>query len=668
MGHGDFVAGNMKRAVFRRIPAPTPGLELPVLPGRTDRLLSLLAQTDAYVSEADSNPQTIYVSPNVVDIMGFTPEEVIDGECLKIHPDDEKTLIEGAVALAKHGRPLRCVIRVMHKRGDWRWLEITSLASYSSGGRGYQSISLNRDITELVNAQRDLRESEERYRVLSEMSRDMITESSLDGGTLYVSPRASAVLGYTDREMRSMPPYALVHPDDIERLQQIAAHSAETGIETSFDAYRVRAKDGRFLWFETSGFRYQRSDGEVRILAVTHNITDELREQAERRELEEQMLSTQKLESLGVLAGGIAHDFNNLLTPIMGEASLGLEEIPIDSPLRGRLLKIRRAAERAASLTQQMLSYAGQGPLQLELLDLSQLVEEMGQLFESVVSGETVLKFELGSELPPVEADAAQVSQVVINLISNAREALADGEGQITVRTGAVDLSEAPSRAVFAEELVRGRHVFVEVADSGCGMDPGTVAKIFDPFFTTKFTGRGLGLAAVAGIVRGHRGAVEIHSEPGAGTVFRVLFPASDGALAESARNIGQTTTWRASDRVLVIDDDQGVRDLVFEILSRVGLHVVTAANGREGVEIFRDSADDICLVLLDRTMPTMSGFEAFQNIRKIRPQAQVVLLSGYSEERVAAELAGLGLAGFLQKPFLPETLIDLVREVIEGH
>jgi two-component system cell cycle sensor histidine kinase/response regulator CckA len=638
-----------------------------VLPERTDRLLTLLAETDAYVSEANSIPRVIYVSPNVVDIMGFTPEEIVDGGSIRVHPDDNKTLVDGAVALAKHGQSFGCVIRIMHKRGDWRWLEVTSLASYSSEDGGYRSISLNRDVTELVNAQRNLGESEERYRVLSEMSRDMITESSLEGEITYISPAVSGVLGYSERELLSIPSNNLIHPDDLERLQEIAEHSIANGVEARFESYRVLAKDGRTLWFETSALMYQRGDGEARILAVTHNITDELKEQRERRDLEEHMVSTQKLESLGVMAGGIAHDFNNLLTPIMGEASLGLEETAVDSPLYRRLSKIRRAAERAASLTKQMLSYAGKGPLQLELLDLSHLVDEMGRLFESAVSGRTVLEFDLAPGLPAVEADASQVSQVVMNLIGNASEALSDGEGKITVRTGFVDLEEPPAKAVFAEELVCGRHVFVEVSDTGCGMDPGTGAKIFDPFFTTKFTGRGLGLAAVAGIVRGHRGAVEILSDSGVGTVFRVLFPASTGVTVEPARKDGRAPSFWANDMVLVIDDDAGVRDLACDILSRVGLEVMTAANGRQGVEMFADHADEISLVLLDRTMPIMSGFEAFHAIRKIRPSARVVLVSGYSEERAAAELAGLGLAGFLQKPFAPETLIDLIRNVIDG-
>jgi PAS domain S-box-containing protein len=656
-----------KEKAADQIAAPSPGLDLPVLAERIDRLLSLVDQTKGFVTEADIDARTIFSSPGCMEVLGFTPEEVIAGDCIEIQPDDEAILFERAAELTKTGKAFTCVIRTKHKRGDWRWLEIRSESSYRSAEGGYRSMTLTRDITELVNVQRDLIESEERYRVVSEMSRDLITETTSDGQTRFISQDHSMGLGYTQRELLEIPPYSLIHEDDRERIKEMSERSAATGEVAHFEPYRIRSKSGRYLWFKSWGLSYQRSDGEQRLLSISHDITDELREQAERRDLEEQMVSTQKLESLGVMAGGIAHDFNNLLTPILGEASLGLDEVPLDSSLRKRLLKIRRAAERAAALTNQMLSYAGNGPLQLERIDLTHLVEEMGRLFESAVSGGTVLEFDLAQGLPAMEADSAQVSQVVINLISNASESLSDGDGKITVRTGKVNLSKAPTRAIFAEKLVQGEHVYLEVADTGCGMDQETTAKIFDPFFTTKFTGRGLGLAAVAGIVRGHCGAVEIHSEPGVGTSFRVLFPATEGVAIAPRLTSERPTTWRSSDMVLVVDDDQGVRELAFDILSRVGLHVVTAVDGREGVEAFARNPDDIRLVLLDRTMPTMGGFEAFQKIRKIRPNAEVVLVSGYSEERAAAELAGLGLAGFLQKPFLPETLVDLVRTVIEG-
>jgi PAS domain S-box-containing protein len=660
------LAGNHAE-VIRQIPTANPRLPLPLIPERADRIIHLLAQSNTWITEADSKPQTIYASPSVEDAIGFTPEEVVKGECIHIHPSDETRLVEGATALAREGRPFREVIRMLDKQGGWRFVEITSQASYVSEDGRYQSTSLNRDITELVNAQRGLRDSEERYRVVSEMGRDLITEGLPDGRLVYISPAVEATFGYSFDEFLEMPGQTLLHPDDMPVLRAINDQEHALGEAIDYGRYRARTRDGRELWIESKGIRYETRDGDIHVITVSHNVTDEVAEELRGRELEEQLVAGQKLESLGVMAGGIAHDFNNLLTPILGEASLGLEDLPEDSPVRERLHKVRGAAQRAAALTEQMLSYAGKGPLQLESLDLSEQVNEMGRLFESAVSGKTVLAFDLARDLPRVEADAAQVSQVVINLISNASEALPDGAGTIHVRTGAIELDSVPSKALFAENLRAGRHVYLEVADTGCGMDAETQKRIFDPFYTTKFTGRGLGLAAVAGIVRGHRGAVEIESEPGHGTIFRVLFPAVETVGASLPRVGHSGTVWRASDTVLVIDDDASVRELAADILSRVGLQVVTAADGREGIEIYSQRASEIRIVLLDRTMPALSGMDVFRELRAIDPQACVILVSGFSEERAAAELRDAGLAGFLQKPFLPEALIDLVREQLEA-
>ena len=335
--------------------------------------------------------------------------------------------------------------------------------------------------------------------------------------------------------------------------------------------------------------------------------------------------------------------------------------------MRARLGKIQQAARRAAALTDQMLAYAGQEPLRVECLDLSKLVGEMQELVASSISGKTTLDLQLESELPAVEAEAGQLGQVVVNLITNAAESLADGEGRITVRTGVVNVDAPPTGALFAETMASGRHVTFEVSDTGCGMDAETCAQIFEPFFTTKFTGRGLGLAAVAGIVRSHRGAIEVESDPGRGTRFRVLLPVVAGPVAQPTRERVPIGGWRATGIALVIDDDEAVRELAEDVLRRTGMRVLTASDGHEGVKLFGLHADSICVVLLDRTMPTLSGADTFEAIRALRPDAKIVLVSGYLEERVTDELAGREISGFLKKPFSPETLLARVREVVEA-
>ncbi len=651
------------RAAF---PRPAPGLELPVLPDRDDRFLTILRKMRAWIVEVDAAGHAVYHSPSVEDVLGWPSEEALRPGVVKIHPDDFPGMAEAAKAGRSTGQPTTSRFRLQHKSGHWVWIEASTFGWYPAPDGEYHTASFNRDVTEIIRANDALRESEERYRVVSEMSEDLITELSATGKVTYISAGVFDLLGYSVDEITAMPPFPLMHPDDRERVESQVLQAVATRAPIRLDHFRLRRRDGEWLTFETTGLIYTRADGEDRLLTVSRDITARQREEQQRRDLEEQVQRAQKLESLGILAGGVAHDFNNLLTPILGAASLGLEELPAGSPLREKLRKIQQAAERAAALTNQMLSYAGQGPLKVERLDLSALVEEMGELVRSTVSGRTVLDFDLATDLPSVTADAAQLGQVVVNLISNAVESLGDGERKVSVCTGVVEIGSIPSNALFAEDLAAGSHVYFEVVDTGSGMTAETSARIFDPFFTTKFAGRGLGLAAVAGIVRGHRGAIEIDSQAGSGTRFRVLLPIATRSESKQASGDSPVAEWRASGTVLVIDDEEGVRDFVGHVMSRAGLSVLEAADGTEGIELFRSHADEIRLVLLDRTMPHSDGGEILDQLRGIRSDVAIMLMSGYSEEHATAELSH-ELAGFLKKPFLPETLLEHVRKVLES-
>ena len=306
---------------------------------------------------------------------------------------------------------------------------------------------------------------------------------------------------------------------------------------------------------------------------------------ADLRQSEEQMRNAQKLESLGVLAGGIAHDFNNLLVGVLGNASLALSELPADSPARQFVQDVETSAQRAAELTRQMLAYSGRGKFVVEPVNLSQVVQEMTQLLRRVISKQARLSLHLRDDMPPIVADATQLRQVVMNLITNASDALLGESGLVTVRTGTVHADARMLAGTYLnEELPAGKYVYLEVTDSGVGMDAATRARIFEPFFTTKFTGRGLGLAAVLGIVRGHKGAIDVTSEPGCGTTFRVLFPAS-AALAEKpvTRNI-PAAEWKGSGLALVVDDEEAVRVVARHVLERSGFTVVEAATGEEAL------------------------------------------------------------------------------------
>jgi PAS domain S-box-containing protein len=404
-----------------------------------------------------------------------------------------------------------------------------------------------------------------------------------------------------------------------------------------------------------------------RVIITMIDITEHKRAEEEKRKLERQLQQTHKLESLGVLAGGIAHDFNNLLTGILGSADLALLRMSPESPARGLVEMIQKAAVRAAELTTQMLAYSGHGRFQVEPLNLSTLVGEMEQLLESSVSKKVHLESDLPADLPAVKADATQLRQVVMNLIINASEAIGETKGTVAVRTMLVRLQDAAPAIEYPPDGLRsGSYVCIEVADTGCGMDEETQARMFDPFSTTKFQGRGLGLAAVLGIVRGHKGAITVSSEPGRGTTIRVLLPAVDRPAPRDSGVPSDPATWHGSGTVIVVDDEDIVRETAREMLAERGFEVLTAVDGRQGVELYRARANEIAVVLLDLTMPEMGGEEALEEMLRIRPEAKVILCSGYAEEDLKRRFAGKGAAGFIHKPFKVNELIGKLRGVLE--
>jgi PAS domain S-box-containing protein len=516
-----------------------------------------------------------------------------------------------------------------------------------------------------------LRESEERYRIVTEISRDAIEVVNEAGEYVFVNPAVEDMFGYTPEEMlgsQYREYLNIVHPDDRNHVSAgFDEVERRDGSVHHYAPMRCRHKDGSWVWIKSIATSYLSASGERYIVEVTQDITEQVEAEQHKQKLLEQMQEAQRLESLGVLAGGIAHDFNNLLTPMLGAASLALLDLPRDSPVRQQLQRVQKAAHRAAALTDQMLTYSGQRPSVIEPLDVSQLVKEMAQLLEGAVSGKAKLVFDLAEDLPTVEADSAQLSQIVMNLITNATEAVRGGAGRVLFRTGQVAAEKVERNLLIGSDtLLSGLYVFIEVIDNGCGMDAQTQSKIFDPFFTTKFTGRGLGLAAAVGIVRSHDGAIEIDSEVGRGTRFRVLLPSTGQRMLPAAPEDSSIEEWRCRGTVLVVDDDDGVRELMAATLQRAGLAVLLASDGHEAVEIFRHQADEIDVVLLDRTMPDGGGEETFDEIRGIRSDAHVILLSGYSEERAAWHFIDRGFDAFLHKPFEPMELLRCVRHIFD--
>jgi len=425
---------------------------------------------------------------------------------------------------------------------------------------------------------------------------------------------------------------------------------------------------GRTFITENKKIPILENDGRVsRVITLMHDITQIKRSEEERLRLEAQFQHAQKLESLGILAGGIAHDFNNLLTGILGNADLAMMELPASHPARANVAQIEQTARLAAELTRQLLAYSGKGQFLVQSYDLNALVHEMIHLIEISVSKRCSLRFHPESGLPPVEVDASQIRQIVLNLAINASEAISDAPGVIRIQTGSLQASqEYLAGCDFAEGLTPGTFVYLEVSDTGCGMSTEVRKRIFDPFFTTKFAGRGLGLAAVMGIVRGHQGGIRVETQPGQGSPFRVLFPVSRSEVEAARPAPAVSRSWLGQGVVLVVDDEPFVRNVSRSMLIKMGFEVLTAADGREGVDRFRAQADNVRLVLLDLTMPEMSGREALAEIRKIRPDVPVILFSGYHVHESREELSAEGVTGFLQKPFRYEDLLPVIRQALE--
>jgi PAS domain S-box-containing protein len=513
-----------------------------------------------------------------------------------------------------------------------------------------------------------LRASQEQLSLVLEGSQDGFWDWDIPADRITRSPRWAAIIGYA---LEELPPTraaftALVHPDDLPRIREDEQLVWRGKDQFSLE-FRMRAKSGEWRWVLDRGkvvARDPHSGLPLRIAGTHTDITARKQAEEESEKLQRKMLETQKLESLGVLAGGIAHDFNNLLTVILGHTSFLYSTRPpgFDADTADRLGKVVAASHRAADLCRQLLAYAGKGAFLIEKLDLNRLVQDTSRLLE-LSPGASQLVFTLAPDLPPIEADASQIRQIIMNLVLNASEAIGSRPGghiQVTTRTVRLRAGEPPD-ARPAGGLPEGDYVCVEVADNGGGMTAEVLARIFDPFFTTKFTGRGLGLAAVLGIVRAHQGALTVRSTPGQGSTFNIYLPAAAGSAVATpvATTVTPFPAKRATGTILVADDEESVRHLVSDILRRIGYEAVLAADGAEALELFRTAPNRFRAVMLDITMPKLDGLTVLQRCREVRPRLPGLIFSGHSEQDARGRFGGGNDTVFLQKPFSPESLLD---------
>jgi len=429
-------------------------------------------------------------------------------------------------------------------------------------------------------------------------------------------------------------------------------------------------QDGRELQVIVNAVPLRDAEGKVTgAVATLQDVTQQRLATQERLAFERRLQETQKLESLGALAGGIAHDFNNLLTGIIGNASMARFEIT-ENPANAQIAlnNLEQAAMRAADLCKQMLAYAGKGRFVVQSLSISRVVRETAELLAISVGKRASLTFELDENIPTFQGDSTQLRQILMNLVTNAAEAIGDHGGVITIRTSVLYVDDEYLRGLaYTDPLTSGHYVCLEVIDTGPGMDKATLARVFDPFFTTKFTGRGLGLAAVLGIVRGHKGAVKVQSETSSGTIFTLLFPAETPPVREQNREVASADQpgKPLSPHVLLVEDEEAVRLVTQRILTSAGYTVTIAEDGRQAVDIVERSPREFSAVLLDLTMPNMDGEQAFRLMRKINPDLRVLVMSGYSENETSRRFEGERGTAFLSKPFTRVSLIEKVQAIL---
>ena len=618
-----------------------------------------------------SDGMYIDINEGFTKIMGYSREDVIGKTSLELNiwedPDERTRLVEGLNAAG--------YVENMEARfiGKDRNVKVGLMsARILKANEETIILSITRDITDRKRDEEALQESEERLKFILDGSQLGTWDWDIVTGEVKRNARWAEMIGYTLPEIESSIDHwaDLIHPDDrAAAFQAVQDHLAGKTPLHEIE-YRMCTKDGQYKWIRDRAKVVKRDPKgrPVRMSGTHADTTNSKLAEADRLKLERQIQQTQKLESLGVLAGGIAHDFNNILMAVLGHAELALDEISPMSAARGSIQQIITAARRAAELCRQMLAYSGRATFALEKVNLRELIEEMAHLLKTSISKKAVLNLSLERGLPAIHVDPSQVRQIVLNLIINASEAVGDRSGVITVAAGATRCdADYLRKTELHDGLLPGLYVHLEVTDTGCGMDAETRRRIFEPFYTTKFTGRGLGLAAVLGIVRAHKGAIKVYSELGKGTTFKVLFPALDMEENRAQPHVPSLSdNWKGKGVILLADDEESLRALGAMMLERLGFTVLTAVDGRDALETYRKRQREISLVILDLTMPHMDGAQALGELRRINPDIRVILASGYSEEDVAARFAGKHLSGVLQKPYSLSKLRELLMKATD--
>ena len=650
----------------RAVPIPT-GLVLyfsdiitpAISPGNHSLLDSIIEGTPDPIFARDLDGRFVLANSAAAKLLGVSRQELIG----KRSSDFSSETFAGTTAEADR-RVMNTgeteVVEEWLLEGERRCLYLSTRSAWrNSAGEIIGIIGVARDITSRKEVEDALHASQDRLHLALTAGQMGTWDHDLSTGTLVWSDGHFRLWGLEPGACRpTMETFrSRLHPADVIHVRDVVQTAVETGSAYTMQ-YRVIWPDESVHWIEARGKVVSEHGMPVRTIGVVIDHTL-------RKRTEDKLRESARLESLGILAGGVAHDFNNLLTGILGNASLMQDLLPNGSPLAGPVDQIFFASQRAAELTRQMLAYSGKGSFVIQSLDLSLEVAQIVPLLQSSIGSNVELRMDLSHNLPGIAADPAQIQQLIMNLGINAAEAIGLKSGTVALSTELIEVDAHYARDILdAYEIPAGRYVRLEVRDTGHGMDEAILGKIFDPFFSTKFTGRGLGLAAVQGIVRGLKGALTVRSAPGQGTTFQLYFPPVRPMPEPPQYKVGSTSAKRGGHGVLVVDDETVVHEIARNALESEGYRVHIARNGKEAIKVLKELPGEIELVVLDLTMPMMGGEEALPELKSLCPNVVILASSGHPELE-ALQRFGSTVEGFLQKPYTARTLVERVASLL---
>ncbi len=631
-----------------------------------ERLRAIMDNTDSviYMKDVDSRYITInrrfeeLFKVSRIEVLGKTDYDIFPAEIAAVFQESDHTVFN-------LGKPLSLEEIAPHDDGNHTYASV-KFSLLGADGRAFAVCGISNDITEIKRAEQKLRDNEEQLKAIFETSSDAIGVSC-KGTHVFANPSYLKMFGLNNlSELREISVLDLIGPSEHEKIKSYIKMRAESKpVPSHYETLGLR-KDGSEFPMEVNVSGYVKA-GEPYTVVIIRDISEQRRAEDEKKALEQQFQQAQKLESLGVLAGGIAHDFNNILAIIMGNCSLAA----MDDENAGKYIpEIEKASERAAALCRQMLAYAGKAQLAKTHVNLSMLVGEMVTMLKSALPQNAVIKPDLSTDLPVIEADASQLRQVIMNLIINASEAIGKEHGEIQVSLANTTVMAGQSDMDYnCKAIPPGGYILLEVTDNGCGMDEETKWRIFEPFYTTKFTGRGLGMSAVLGIIKSHCGALQLHSQRGQGTTFKVYLPVpkDDSFIDKNTSATAPPAPWQGSGTILLVEDEDQVRLIAKAMLNNFGFTVLETVNGREALDIYQKNAAEITLVLTDMGMPVMDGYELFSELKKLNPELPIIVSSGYGDAEVSARIGSDNIAGIISKPYNPGQLRDVLKRVVEG-